>query len=185
MACVTIRRLLAAAVCLAALALPAEAGAASDAKGSAFDPGLPDAGFSTLAIVPSGFQESVAFSGLTNPTAVRFAPDGRVFVAEKGGLIKVFDGLGTRPRPSSPTSAPTCTTSGTAACSAWRSTRSSPRAGRTSTSSTPTTPRSAGRRAAGVTPAPRRRGPRPTAASSAAGSRGSSATATRRGPSRC
>jgi glucose/arabinose dehydrogenase len=35
----------------------------------------------------------VIFSGLTNPTAVRFASDGRVFVAEKSGLIKVFDGL--------------------------------------------------------------------------------------------
>ena len=42
---------------------------------------------------PAGFQESVVFSGLTNPTVVRFAPDGRVFVAEKSGLIKVFDGL--------------------------------------------------------------------------------------------
>jgi glucose/arabinose dehydrogenase len=40
-----------------------------------------------------GFQQTVAFSGLTEPTAVRFAPDGRVFVAEKSGLIKVFDGL--------------------------------------------------------------------------------------------
>jgi glucose/arabinose dehydrogenase len=46
------------------------------------------------AAPPSGFQETVAFSGLTNPTAVRFAPDGRVFVAEKGGRIKVFDGFG-------------------------------------------------------------------------------------------
>jgi glucose/arabinose dehydrogenase len=46
------------------------------------------------ATLPQGFQESVAFSGLTNPTSFRFAPDGRVFVAEKSGLIKVFDGLG-------------------------------------------------------------------------------------------
>ena len=43
--------------------------------------------------VPLGFEDSVAFSGLTNPTAVRFATDGRVFVAEKSGLLKVFDGL--------------------------------------------------------------------------------------------
>jgi glucose/arabinose dehydrogenase len=43
--------------------------------------------------LPSGFQESVVFSGLTYPTVVRFAPDGRVFVAEKSGLIKVFNGL--------------------------------------------------------------------------------------------
>ncbi len=41
-----------------------------------------------------GFQEITAFSGLEAPTAVRFAPDGRIFVAEKPGGIKVFDGLG-------------------------------------------------------------------------------------------
>src|SRR5579871_1383194 len=45
------------------------------------------------ATLPTGFQESVVFSGLTNPTAVRFAADGRVFVAEKSGLIKVFPSL--------------------------------------------------------------------------------------------
>ena len=45
------------------------------------------------ATLPSGFTESTAFSGLTNPTVVRFSPDGRVFVAEKSGLIKVFDDL--------------------------------------------------------------------------------------------
>ena len=45
------------------------------------------------ATLPAGFSESVVFSGLTNPTAVRFAPDGRVFVAEKSGVIKVFDSL--------------------------------------------------------------------------------------------
>ena len=40
-----------------------------------------------------GFTETTVFSGLTNPTAVRFSPDGRVFVAEKSGLIKVFSSL--------------------------------------------------------------------------------------------
>ena len=50
------------------------------------------------AVLPTGFQESVVFSGLTNPTAVRFASDGRVFVAEKRGVIKVFDSL-TDPTP--------------------------------------------------------------------------------------
>jgi glucose/arabinose dehydrogenase len=43
--------------------------------------------------LPSGFQESIVFSGLTQPAAVRFASDGRVFVAEKQGVIKVFDNL--------------------------------------------------------------------------------------------
>jgi glucose/arabinose dehydrogenase len=51
-------------------------------------------GSASAGTVPAGFQETTAFSGLTNPTVVRFAPDGRVFVAEKSGLIKVFDGLG-------------------------------------------------------------------------------------------
>ena len=48
------------------------------------------AGATTL---PAGYQETVVFSGLTNPTVVRFSSDGRVFVAEKSGLIKVFDSL--------------------------------------------------------------------------------------------
>ena len=45
------------------------------------------------ATTPAGFSESVVFSGLTNPTALRFSPDGRIFVAEKRGVIKVFDSL--------------------------------------------------------------------------------------------
>jgi glucose/arabinose dehydrogenase/PKD repeat protein len=45
------------------------------------------------ATLPDGFQESIVFGGLTQPTAVRFAADGRVFVAEKRGVIKVFDSL--------------------------------------------------------------------------------------------
>ena len=47
----------------------------------------------TAATYPLGFTETTVFSGLTNPSAVRFASDGRVFVAEKSGLIKVFDSL--------------------------------------------------------------------------------------------
>lgn len=45
------------------------------------------------ATLPPGFSESTVFSGLTMPTVVRFSPDGRVFVAEKSGLIKVFSNL--------------------------------------------------------------------------------------------
>ncbi len=47
----------------------------------------------TAAALPSNFQESVVFSGLDRPTAVRFAGDGRVFVAQKNGVIKVFSSL--------------------------------------------------------------------------------------------
>jgi glucose/arabinose dehydrogenase/PKD repeat protein len=45
------------------------------------------------ATLPTGFQESTVFSGLTFPTNFRFSPDGRVFVAEKSGKIEVFDSL--------------------------------------------------------------------------------------------
>ena len=45
------------------------------------------------AIVPAGFQESTVWSGLVNPTSVRFADDGRVFVAEKRGRVLEFDSL--------------------------------------------------------------------------------------------
>jgi glucose/arabinose dehydrogenase len=45
------------------------------------------------ASLPPGFQEEIVFAGLTQPTAVRFSSDGRVFVAEKSGLVKVFDNL--------------------------------------------------------------------------------------------
>ena len=38
-------------------------------------------------VLPANFQESTPITGLTNPTTVRFSPDGRVFVAEKSGLI--------------------------------------------------------------------------------------------------
>jgi glucose/arabinose dehydrogenase len=41
--------------------------------------------------LPANFQESVVWSGLTYPTNIEFAPDGRIFVAEKSGVIKVFD----------------------------------------------------------------------------------------------
>jgi PKD repeat protein len=47
----------------------------------------------SAATLPSGFQESVVFSGLTAPTNFRFASDGRVFVAQKNGVIKEFDNL--------------------------------------------------------------------------------------------
>jgi glucose/arabinose dehydrogenase len=41
--------------------------------------------------LPPGFQDTVAFEDLEQPTAFRFAPDGRVFVAEKAGRIGVYD----------------------------------------------------------------------------------------------
>src|SRR5215210_5811166 len=44
-----------------------------------------------VSTLPSGFQEEAVVSGLTNPTNVEFSQDGRVYVAEKSGVIKLFD----------------------------------------------------------------------------------------------
>ena len=43
--------------------------------------------------LPDGFHDYVVFDGLQRPTAVEFSPDGRVFVTEKRGVVKVFDGV--------------------------------------------------------------------------------------------
>ena len=40
-----------------------------------------------------GFHDYVVFDGLTRPTSVEFSSDGRIFVPEKRGVLKVFDGL--------------------------------------------------------------------------------------------
>jgi glucose/arabinose dehydrogenase/PKD repeat protein len=56
----------------------------------------PLAGLSRAAdasVLPSGFRDTVALSGMTNPTVVQFAPDGRIFVGQKNGVIKVFSSL--------------------------------------------------------------------------------------------
>ncbi|WP_432844326.1 PQQ-dependent sugar dehydrogenase [Dactylosporangium sp. CA-092794] len=45
------------------------------------------------ATLPPGFSEQVVFSGLNQPTSIQFAADGRVFVAQKNGVIDVFDSL--------------------------------------------------------------------------------------------
>ncbi|MGH2979130.1 MAG: PQQ-dependent sugar dehydrogenase, partial [Solirubrobacterales bacterium] len=41
--------------------------------------------------LPPGFEQTTVFSGLRAPTAVEFAPNGRVFVAEKSGIVKTYD----------------------------------------------------------------------------------------------
>ncbi|TDD88537.1 PQQ-dependent sugar dehydrogenase [Actinomadura rubrisoli] len=50
-------------------------------------------GAARAAALPANFQQKTVFSGLTMPTNVEFSPDGRVFVAEKSGIVKVFDSL--------------------------------------------------------------------------------------------
>lgn len=44
------------------------------------------------ATLPTGFSETLIASGLSRPTAMAFAPDGRLFVCEQGGKLRVIDG---------------------------------------------------------------------------------------------
>ncbi len=45
----------------------------------------------TPASLPSGFSESLVAGGLSRPTAMELAPDGRLFVAEQTGALRVID----------------------------------------------------------------------------------------------
>jgi glucose/arabinose dehydrogenase len=79
------------ALALALLPGPMPAVAARDgAATEVFDQNPGVAGRRSL---PPGFEDRVAITGLTYPTVVQFARDGRVFVGEKSGILKVFDGL--------------------------------------------------------------------------------------------
>jgi glucose/arabinose dehydrogenase len=40
--------------------------------------------------VPAGFSDTLVASGLRQPTAMTFAPDGRLFVCEQGGTLRVI-----------------------------------------------------------------------------------------------
>jgi glucose/arabinose dehydrogenase len=42
------------------------------------------------ATLPNGFTETTFVSGLSNPTAMAFAPDGRLFVCQQGGQLRVI-----------------------------------------------------------------------------------------------
>jgi glucose/arabinose dehydrogenase len=45
------------------------------------------------AALPQGFADETVWSGLANPVNLEFATDGKMFVAEKNGEIKVFDSI--------------------------------------------------------------------------------------------
>jgi glucose/arabinose dehydrogenase len=44
---------------------------------------------SKAATLPANFTESQLAGGLSNPTAMAFAPDGRLFVCQQGGQLRV------------------------------------------------------------------------------------------------
>src|SRR5215213_7547319 len=45
---------------------------------------------SRAATLPSGFAETLITSDLQSPTAMAFAPDGRLFVCQQGGQLRVI-----------------------------------------------------------------------------------------------
>src|SRR5262245_14337404 len=47
-----------------------------------------------MAMVPSGFTDGVFATGISSGTAMAFAPDGRLFVCEQGGALKVYSTTG-------------------------------------------------------------------------------------------
>jgi len=49
--------------------------------------------------LPPGFTDSAVVSGLAAPTAIAFAPDGRLFVCEKGGRVLVYKNGALLPAP--------------------------------------------------------------------------------------
>src|SRR5262245_41723296 len=78
-------------VTLLLTAVPAQA----DLRGDAFGGARVGTAAQPLvaAAPPPGFTDTAAITGLTAPTAVRFAPDGRVFVGEKRGRIVMYDSI--------------------------------------------------------------------------------------------
>lgn len=44
-------------------------------------------------IVPAGFSDTAVIDNLVLPTAAAFAPTGRVFIAEKSGIVKTYDSV--------------------------------------------------------------------------------------------
>src|SRR3954452_20130721 len=73
-------------------AVPAQAAAPGNAFGGA-GLGANTQELVAAAALPPGVTDSVVKTGLTDPTAISWAPDGRVFIAEKSGRILVFDDM--------------------------------------------------------------------------------------------
>jgi glucose/arabinose dehydrogenase len=68
--------------------------AAADRGGEVLGPATRSAAPTSPAVtaaVPTGFSDNEVWTGLNLPTAIAFAPGGKVFVGEKGGIVKVFD----------------------------------------------------------------------------------------------
>nr|MDT0658338.1 PQQ-dependent sugar dehydrogenase [Micromonospora sp. DSM 115978] len=59
----------------------------------AFGLSIPAGGDVVAQALPPNFTDEPVITGLTQPTKLVFAPDGRIFVAQKNGIIRVYSGL--------------------------------------------------------------------------------------------
>ena len=57
------------------------------------------ANFANAATVPPGFTDSLVAAGLSNPTAMALAPDGRIFVCQQNGVLRVIKNGALLPTP--------------------------------------------------------------------------------------
>src|SRR4029077_4470254 len=48
------------------------------------------ASLASAASLPTGFSETLVAANLINPTAMEFAPDGRLFFCQQGGQLRVI-----------------------------------------------------------------------------------------------
>lgn len=48
---------------------------------------------------PTGFSQTLVANGLSNPTVVKFAPDGRIFVTQQGGAVRIIKNGSLLPTP--------------------------------------------------------------------------------------
>src|SRR5687767_15309873 len=53
----------------------------------------------SAATVPAGFTDTLVASGLNTPTAMALAPDGRIFVCQQGGALRVIKNGALLPTP--------------------------------------------------------------------------------------
>jgi glucose/arabinose dehydrogenase len=71
------------------LPLPPARGLVSAVVGALLATGLAPAVARAEVVVPPGFAHSPVLAGLTRPIDLEFAPDGRLFITEQGGRVRI------------------------------------------------------------------------------------------------
>ena len=59
----------------------------------------PTATATPAVVLPPGFEQVTVVGGLDQPTTFAFAPDGRIFIAEKQGVVRIFEDGALLPTP--------------------------------------------------------------------------------------